>query len=578
MIEKISKKFVLSKKGARNYLVSSLLEFINNILAMLPMMLFIVFLLEWEKANYLFTSPVIVILLVFVIITILYVSNYFDYTFLFVSAYKESEKNRIRLINKMKELPASYYSKHSTAELTNVLLNDISEQEKLFSGAMPKMIGMFLFMALGFVSMSIYNFWMAVTLFSTYPMSAFIFWLSGRIEKRAHEKYDKQLLKQSNVFQEFIEKMPEVRFFNFVHGAKKEIFPLLEQQEKSHLQTELPTAIFHGLITSVTQINLVLLIIFGGFWWETGNISLITFLVFILVATRFNGSMVGIFETLSQYRYVKLCMNRLRKIYDTQPDSANLQPDLKHYNFTVSDLHFGYAKKDEILKGISCQIPEKKVTAIVGPSGSGKSTFLRLLSKFYPYDSGKILLDGVDIKTIEPNFLFKQISMVFQEVILFNNSIKENIRVGNPNATDEQVIEAGKLAQCDEFTEHLANGYDTNIGENGSQLSGGQRQRIAIARAILKDSPILFLDEISSGLDYENEYYVQKALSNLVENRTVIVVAHRLKTIETADNILVIDNGYLKECGNKSELLSKNGVFSKLWKLENNIESNGELD
>ncbi|MDC2805179.1 ABC transporter ATP-binding protein [Leuconostoc suionicum] len=578
MIEKISKKFVLSKKGARNYLVSSLLEFINNILAMLPMMLFIVFLLEWEKANYLFTSPVIVILLVFVIITILYVSNYFDYTFLFVSAYKESEKNRIRLINKMKELPASYYSKHSTAELTNVLLNDISEQEKLFSGAMPKMIGMFLFMALGFVSMSIYNFWMAVTLFSTYPMSAFIFWLSGRIEKRAHEKYDKQLLKQSNVFQEFIEKMPEVRFFNFVHGAKKEIFSLLEQQEKSHLQTELPTAIFHGLITSVTQINLVLLIIFGGFWWETGNISLITFLVFILVATRFNGSMVGIFETLSQYRYVKLCMNRLRKIYDTQPDSANLQPDLKHYNFTVSDLHFGYAKKDEILKGISCQIPEKKVTAIVGPSGSGKSTFLRLLSKFYPYDSGKILLDGVDIKTIEPNFLFKQISMVFQEVILFNNSIQENIRVGNPNATDEQVIEAGKLAQCDEFTEHLANGYDTNIGENGSQLSGGQRQRIAIARAILKDSPILFLDEISSGLDYENEYYVQKALSNLVENRTVIVVAHRLKTIETADNILVIDNGYLKECGNKSELLSKNGVFSKLWKLENNIESNGELD
>ncbi|MGX4593253.1 ABC transporter ATP-binding protein [Leuconostoc sp. JNUCC 76] len=578
MIEKISKKFVLSKKGARNYLVSSLLEFINNILAMLPMMLFIVFLLEWEKANYLFTSPVIVILLVFVIITILYVSNYFDYTFLFVSAYKESEKNRIRLINKMKELPASYYSKHSTAELTNVLLNDISEQEKLFSGAMPKMIGMFLFMALGFVSMSIYNFWMAVTLFSTYPMSAFIFWLSGRIEKRAHEKYDKQLLKQSNVFQEFIEKMPEVRFFNFVHGAKKEIFSLLEQQEKSHLQTELPTAIFHGLITSVTQINLVLLIIFGGFWWETGNISLITFLVFILVATRFNGSMVGIFETLSQYRYVKLCMNRLRKIYDTQPDSANLQPDLKHYNFTVSDLHFGYAKKDEILKGISCQIPEKKVTAIVGPSGSGKSTFLRLLSKFYPYDSGKILLDGVDIKTIEPNFLFKQISMVFQEVILFNNSIKENIRVGNPNATDEQVIEAGKLAQCDEFTEHLANGYDTNIGENGSQLSGGQRQRIAIARAILKDSPILFLDEISSGLDYENEYYVQKALSNLVENRTVIVVAHRLKTIETADNILVIDNGYLKECGNKSELLSKNGVFSKLWKLENNIESDGELD
>lgn len=578
MIEKISKKFVLSKKGARNYLVSSLLEFINNILAMLPMMLFIVFLLEWEKANYLFTSPVIVILLVFVIITILYVSNYFDYTFLFVSAYKESEKNRIRLINKMKELPASYYSKHSTAELTNVLLNDISEQEKLFSGAMPKMIGMFLFMALGFVSMSIYNFWMAVTLFSTYPMSAFIFWLSGRIEKRAHEKYDKQLLKQSNVFQEFIEKMPEVRFFNFVHGAKKEIFSLLEQQEKSHLQTELPTAIFHGLITSVTQINLVLLIIFGGFWWETGNISLITFLVFILVATRFNGSMVGIFETLSQYRYVKLCMNRLRKIYDTQPDSANLQPELKHYNFTVSDLHFGYAKKDEILKGISCQIPEKKVTAIVGPSGSGKSTFLRLLSKFYPYDSGKILLDGVDIKTIEPNFLFKQISMVFQEVILFNNSIKENIRVGNPNATDEQVIEAGKLAQCDEFTEHLANGYDTNIGENGSQLSGGQRQRIAIARAILTDSPILFLDEISSGLDYENEYYVQKALSNLVENRTVIVVAHRLKTIETADNILVIDNGYLKECGNKSELLRKNGVFSKLWKLENNIESDGELD
>ncbi len=573
MIEKIAKKFALSHLGAKGFIKSCVFAFGNNVVKMLPMMVFIMLLLGIDGTQALMTTSLILLMTVCAIVAVLYVVNYFDYTQLYVSSYKESARNRFRLIDKMRELPISYYAKHSTTDLTNVVLNDVADQEKLMSGPMPRMIGSLLFMLLGFVSMCRFNFEMTLILFATYPVGALIFWLTGQIEKRAHEKYSTQLAHQSSTFQEFIERMPEVRFFNFVDQAKNEFFSLLKTQEKSHLKTELSTAVFHSLITSVIQVNLLLILFVGGTWWTTNQISLVTLLIYILVATRFNTAIVSIFEALSQYRFTKIRMNRLREIFDTQSQSGTQKPDLQHYHFNVKNLHFGYDPDHEILKGITCHIPEKQVTAIVGPSGSGKSTFLRVLAKFYDYQMGEVQLDGVPVKDIDPEYLFRQISMVFQEVVLFNRSIKENIRIGNPSATDAQVLEAAKLAQCDEFALRLPAGYDTVIGENGRLLSGGQRQRVAIARAILKDSPMLFLDETSSGLDYENEFYVQKALSQLVVGKTVIVVAHRLKTVESADQILVLADGQLKETGNQATLLKNNGLFAKLWQLENHDAS-----
>lgn len=573
MIEKIAKKFALSQQGAKNYLKSSSLELINNLASMLPMALFIVVIMSLQgQSNFSFT-PFSLAIAVLAVIILLYITNYFDYTFLYVAAYKESETNRLRLIKKMRELPISYYSQHSTAQLANILLNDVADQERFFSHGMPKMTGILGFMLVCLIGLGIYDPWMTLILFATYPLAAFIFWLSGRMEKRAHEKYAEQLTKQSSVFQEFIECMPEIRFFNHVKQTKKELQQLLDQQETEHLRTELPTAISQGLITSIIQLNLGLILIIGGYWWSTGRIDLLTFLIFLLVATRLNSLIISIFENVSLYRYTQVRIKRLQQLYNKKPEQALLKPVFEHYDFTVNNLRFSYNGKDEIIKGSSFYIPEKKVTAIVGPSGSGKTTLLRLLSKLYSYDSGEILLNGVDLKDIDSSTLFEQVSMVFQDVVLFNSSVRENIRIGRPDATEQEIMVAADLAQCDEFVRDLAMGYDTVIGENGSLLSGGQRQRIAIARAILKNSPLLFLDETSSGLDYENEYYVQKALSKLVKNKTVVVVAHRLKTIETADQILVMDDGRLVETGTKEELLKKRGVFARLWQFEINETS-----
>lgn len=577
MIKKIARKFALSPQGAKNYLKSSLLELINNLAGMLPMALFIMVIMSLQDQNAFSFTPLSLVIAVLAIIILLYITNYFDYSFLYVAAYKESETNRLRLIKKMRELPISYYSRHSTAQLANILLNDVADQERFFSHGMPKMTGIIGFMLVCLLGLGIYDPQMTLVLFATYPIAAFIFWLAGRMEKRAHAKYAEQLTKQSSAFQEFIECMPEIRFFNHVKQTREELRQLLDQQEKKHLQTELPTAISQGLITSVIQLNLGLILITGGYWWSTGQIDLVTLLIFLLVATRLNSLIISIFENFSLYRYTQIRIKRLQQIYNKKPEPKLLKPVFEHYDFTVKDLHFSYNGKDEIIKGPSFYIPEKKVTAIVGPSGSGKTTLLRLLSKLYSYDSGEIQLDGVDLKDIDSGILFEQVSMVFQEVVLFNSSVRENIRIGRPGATEQEIMSAAKLAQCDEFVRNLTQKYDTVIGENGSLLSGGQRQRIAIARAILKNSPLLFLDETSSGLDYENEYYVQKALSKLVKNKTVVVVAHRLKTIETADQILVMDDGRLVETGTKEELLKEKGTFARLWQFEMNEASSANL-
>lgn len=571
MIRKIADKFALSKQGAVNYLKASVIEFLSNLISVLPMSYFLFFLYDLTEAirtHQEMTPWYIYVAAGLVIFIIIFIIQYFDYTNLFVSTYKESATIRIRLAEKLRELPMSYYSKKNPSEIANVLLNDVADLERFFSHAMPKITGMIPFLLFLTIGLAAFNFKMTMVLISVIPIAILIYIISKFSEERGHKRYFKLLTKQSDQFQEIIERIREIRIFNRIEETKKQAYQLLNEQEHLHRKTEIPTAVSQSMISAVLQCGTGLVILVGGYAYITGELPLIALLIFLLASNKIYNLITSIFENLSVFRYTKVRIERMRAIYNNKQQTGTQKPVFKNYDFSVENLTFSYDDKTSVLEAINFHAKEGTVTALVGPSGSGKTTVLKILSRLYDYQTGSIQLGGHELADIDVNYLFKHISIVFQDVTLFNTSILENIRIGKEDASDEEVLKAAKEAQCDEFANNFSEGYQTIIGENGSLLSGGERQRISIARAFLKNAPILFLDETSSALDSENEVAVQQALSKLVEGKTVLVVAHRLKTIENADEIIVLEAGKIKEQGTKSSLLAEKGLFDKLYSYE----------
>lgn len=580
MIDKIAEKYALSTQGARTFIRSSVLEFINNLVSMLPMALFLYLLYDVSTAisnRTLLKSGLFYLLLGIVVLILLFVSNYATYTELYVGTYKESAQIRLSLAQKMKQLPMSFYSKKAPSEIASVMLNDVADLENFFSHGMPKITGLIPFVGLTLLALLAINWKLALVSGVVIPLSWLIFQGSSYMEKKAHQEYFSTITKQSDYFQEMIEKMRETRLLNRKKEAKKEMAELLAQQEKTHRKTELPTAISQGMIAAVLQSGIGLVIIFGSYWYTQHELTLIELLIFLIATNKMYNMMISIYEKLSMSRNTKIRIERVKSLYHEKNQMGDTTPAFSNYNFELKNLGFEYKVGQPVLKNVNFTANEGEITALVGPSGSGKSTMLRILSRLYDYDKGNVLLGGYELQNIATNYLFEHISVVFQEVVLFNTSILENIRMGKKDATDQEVLAAAKKAQCDEFALHLEQGYDSIIGENGALLSGGERQRISIARAFLKDSPILFLDETSSALDSENEYAVQQALSKLVKGKTVLVVAHRLKTIENADKIIVLESGSVLEQGNKEQLLARDGMFKRQYQYEMGALSDNQM-
>lgn len=580
MIKQIMKKFGLSQQGAKNYIYASSYEALNNLMNLLPMMLFIYFLYDiekyWAQEQNGLTPWYVYLILSLAIIVILYVTSYLNYTTLFVSTYKESEKSRKSLAEKLKNLPMSYYSKKKSSEISNVLLNDVADMEMYLSGALPKMTGLVPIFVLLFIGLMIIDIKVTILGVIVIPISIIIYKITKRKEKESHEKYFEFLNEQSGEFQEQIELIRETRILNKKQEVLKELTKLLKKQEKTHMDTELSVAITQGFINVLLNSGMGIVIIASVYQYVSNQINIIELMILLLAFSKLYALVIQTYEMMTITRYVQARINRINSLYEEEEQKGSLKPKFKNFNFEIKDLKFSY-NQYTVIDDISFEAKENEITAIVGPSGSGKSTILRLLSRLYDYKEGEIKLGGVDITKIDVNYLFEHLSVVFQDVTLFNTSILENIRIGNKHATDEMVIQAAKNARCDEFINQFSNGYHTIIGENGSKLSGGERQRISIARAFLKNSPILFLDETSSALDSINEYEVQQALSRLVENKTVIVIAHRLKTIENANKIIVIEKGKIKEQGTAKELLqNENGLFTKMYSIENKLNEEYE--
>ena len=452
--------------------------------------------------------------------------------------------------------------------MTHVIMNDATAIEQSFSHFMPNFYGSMLSTIIVMIPIFIADWRMGLASLWVVPISILIVFASRKAQNYFNRKKDKADLELQNNVQECIETIKDLKATNSEKEYMKKIKKNVRLVEKFHIQSELGVALFVVTAQMILKFGIATTALVGSILLIDGSLDMMIFFMFLLLVSRFYEPMATALQNLAAINSTFLNIERMNEFYNCpiQTGKDDFKPN--NYDITFEDVKFGYDKDESVINGVSFTAKQGEVTALVGPSGCGKSTISKLCSRFWDVDKGTIKLGGEVIKNIDPECLLKNYSIVFQDVNLFNNTIMENIRIGRKDATNEDVIEAAKKANCDEFVSKLPDGYNTYIGENGAELSGGERQRISIARALLKDAPIVLLDEATASLDAENETIVQEAISNATKGKTVIVIAHRMRTIENADKVIILNEGKVAEEGNPQELIKKNGQFTKMVSLQ----------
>ncbi|WP_297812715.1 ABC transporter ATP-binding protein [uncultured Finegoldia sp.] len=555
----LKNKFALTDDGVKGTIKASFYSFLVFVINMCPAILLMIlmeqFLLDKAQSRkfYLIFSFATLIIM-FILLSMEYESQYNE-------TYKESAKLRIDLAKKLSELKMSYFSKHDLSDLAQSIMADVSAIEHASSHAIPKAIGFVFFMPLITVLMLIGNWKMTIVAVGPTLLSFLFYLLSKNYSKGQFNKYYVRLRENSNAFQQRIELSKEISAFNLSDKIRENLYAKLDDSEKIHWSTEKNNSLIMLFSGIFAHFSLPLTIILGIFLMKNGEISILYLLGYILAAMKIKEVVDSNTESFMEIFYIDSAVTRINEIRNANVLKGK-DTEFDNFDVELKNVEFSYEDK-KIIDKVSFTAPQGMVTAIVGESGCGKTTILRLISRLYDYDEGEILIGNQDIKQVSTESLYKNISIVFQDVKLFNTSIMENIRIGRKDATDEEVIAAAKLANCD-FIENLKGGFEAEIGENGEQLSGGERQRLSIARAFLKDSPILILDEIASSLDVDNERKIQKSLNKLIKNKTVIIISHRMKSIENADKIVVLKQGKVEEIGTHDELLKVSETYKKL--------------
>ena len=486
-----------------------------------------------------------------------------EYNTLYTATYKESAHLRLDIMEIMNKLPLSYFSKHDLTDLSQTIMMDVAAIERAMSHAISKTIGFFIAFPIIAISLLKGNVKLGLLVIVPIIMTFLLVLLSKKVQLKYYKKYYDKLRENSDSFQETIELQQEIKSFNLKDKFKKELYNKMDESEKIHLKSELVAALSLLLSGVVSQLSIGIVILVGSGLYLANEINVLYLLGYILVAMKLKEAVDGVSMNMSELYYIDSMVSRIREIRDTKLQEGS-DVSLSDYNIDVENIAFGYNQDVKVVEDVSFSAKQNQVTALVGMSGCGKTSILRLISRLYDYDKGKIKIGGYDIKDISTDSLFKNISIVFQDVTLFNTSVMENIRLGKKGATDEEVINAARLANCEEFISKLPDKYNTYIGENGAILSGGERQRLSIARAFLKNAPIIILDEIAASLDVENEKKIQESLNKLTENKTVIIISHRLKSIQNVDNIVVINDGKVEAFGNHNELLGISKTYKNL--------------
>lgn len=571
MFNKIKEKYHLSDAEAILIKKGILLNTLSNISKMLPVGICAYVLSQMysiiKNKNYSVELPILMYLGVSAIaILLMILLSYIEYTKTFIDIYQESANRRISISEFLRKLPLSFFAKRDISDLTTVVMTDTSGIEHALAHVIPQCYGTVLSTVVIFLSMLIFNFKMAMSLFWVIPIAFAVVLLSRKLQKSYSEKFKSEKLASSDQIQTTLEMIKEIKSFSLEEKQKKSIKVQLDAFEKKQRESELFSATILASAQMVLKLGIATVILVGAYLLLHGEIDLFTYIIFLFSAGLIYDPIHALMNSLTEIFSTDVLVKRMD---DIKKEHINVEPfsaKTDDMSIKFDNVTFGYDDED-VLKNVTFTVKSGSKTALVGSSGSGKSTVLKLAAGFYKASSGNIFLGGTDISNVDDESLLKYYSVVFQDVLLFDGTIMDNIRLGNKNATDDEIIKAAKLANCDSFVSNLPNGYMTTIGENGKLLSGGEKQRISIARAIIKDAPIVLLDEVTSALDIQNENLIQKAVSHITKNKTVIVIAHKLNTIKDCDNILVFDKGKIVEQGTHEELLMQNGYYKKLYDM-----------
>lgn len=489
-----------------------------------------------------------------------------DYRKTYIASYKESNGTRLRIAEHLRKLPMSFFNTKDLSELTTNMMADCSSMESLLSSTIPPLIANGITVTLTCVLLAFFDWRLALCVFITVPLAFLIIWLSRKRQRKLFARQLDAKLAASGQVQEYLEGMKIIKSCGMSGARFRALDKALLAMKKIAVKVEMAVGVFMSSASMILQAGIGLTIFVGAVLLARGEIDLLPLLMFLLMVTRIYGPILAILANLSSLLNLNVVTERLRTLLST-PAMDGQEKTVPNGDITLSHVTFAY-NEEAVIKDFSCTISEGSVTALVGPSGSGKSTIAGLIARFWDVQQGAIRVGGQDIRSIEPESLMGHLSFVFQDVTLFNDTVMNNIRLGDPQASDDAVIAAAKAAYCDEFVRALPQSYETVLGENGSTLSGGERQRISIARALLKNAPIILLDEATASLDPENEVLVQKALAKLVEGKTVVMIAHRLRTVADADQILVLENGELVEQGTHAALMEKHGLYQRLYAIQ----------
>jgi len=569
MIEVIKRRFALSTKGAKDFCKGVFFTTLLDIVLMLPAVFVFLFLEEYLRPVF---QPSVSVthgilyysILGIIFMIVMYIFAVLQYRSTYTTVYDESANRRISLAEKLRKLPLAFFGEKNLSDLTATIMDDCTDLEHTFSHAVPQLFASIISILLITVGMAFYNWQLTIALFWVVPLAAAILLFSKKeIQKSNESNYLNKRMVTEHI-QEGLDTIQEIKSYNQERDYLEKLDASIDTYEKVLTRNELVLGILVNGSQSVLKLGLASVIIVGANLLASGTIDLFTYLIFMVIGSRVYAPISEVMNNIAALFYLDVRISRMNEMeaLPVQHGTTDFTP--KGYDIEFQQVDFAYEQGKQILKNLSFTARQGEKTALVGPSGSGKSTAARLAARFWDIQSGKITLGGQDISRIDPETLLKNYSVVFQDVVLFNASIMDNIRIGKRDATDEEVRRVARLAQCDEFVTKMPQGYQTIIGENGETLSGGERQRISIARALLKDAPIVLLDEATASLDVENETKIQAGISELVRNKTVLIIAHRMRTVANADKIVVLENGSVAEMGTPEELKKKNGIFARM--------------
>lgn len=568
IVEKLQHKYALSEKGAKDIIKAIAACTLSNFSMMFPVGVLFTFSSDLLEGNNLRDKTSFYIFASLVCLALIALTQYIQYNATFYSTYVESGVRRRSLAEKLRKIPLSFFGKKDLADLTNTIMADCAVLETASSHWLPELIGAMISTAIIVVSLFFFDWRMAIAAMWVLPVAFLIVFFSRPFMHRMNRKGNKYRMACLDGIQEALETVRDLKAYNaqdeYMVGLKKKI----KAVESHTIAAEFLNAAFVGSAQMILKLGIGTVAVTGAALLVKGDINVITFFMYLLVVSR-------------MYEPLQISLQNLSAMIATDTQCERMDVILSHpeqtgaevltndgYDIEFKDVKFSYEDGESVLNGVSFTAKQGEVTALIGPSGGGKTTVSRLAARFWDIDSGLVTVGGMDVSKVEPETLLSMYSIVFQDVTLFNNTIMENIRIGKKDATDEEVMAAAKLARCDEFVEKLPEGYHTKIGENGSELSGGERQRISIARAFLKDAPIILMDEATASLDVDNESLIQEAISDLIKDKTVLIIAHRMRTVDGADKIVVLKDGVVAEQGAPAELHGVQGIYSHMINMQ----------